>query len=495
MADVKQSWRTLIFILFSLIVSGCRAQQDEGTPTPFGTWVPVGDNRPVIVELAEIIDSPDSYEGAYIQLSGEYKRLPLLVCSSDAHPSPATWQLSSPEGIIVASGRESDLRRLVPDGLLMTVTGRMTYFEGAVGCAKRARTEQIWYLDVDQVISPNPIARVTLTPDGAPISDANTPDGNGAVAFATATAVPQLAFPTATILPTATPIVAATPIPLPLTPAITATELQPTATPTRIGSDGGTATATTTVGATSTSGGTATATTATSPAATTTPNSNNTATPTPTFGNTTTNKGALTPEEILNDELRIGEQHKWVLDTDVFDTITAYAVGDSRTDMVITILDSLTGDIIAEKDDNGAGEAESLIIDVASGEYDVILSAVGGNNGRYAALYTLDDPDIAMTMLGLISYGSAKESILAIDNDHYWVFEGEAGGEININVIPTGSTDLFIELLDYEDADDNGLGGAEDIDYTLPSDGLYIVLVGEVDYETAVYTITITKTN
>lgn len=490
MVDVKQRWRILIFILLSLVTSGCRSQQVEGTPTPFGTWVPVGDSRPVSIELAKVVDSPDSYEGAYIQLSGQYARLPLLVCGSDAHPSPATWQLSSAERTIFASGREADLRRLIPDGLWMTVTGRMTYFEGAVGCGKRARTEQIWYLNVDKVVSPNPIARVTLTPGGLPISNINTPDGSDTIAFPTITPIPELAFPTATSIPILTAVPVSTPTPLSPTPTITATvdekgENQLTATPTTIGNGDGTVTAT--VEATSTSSGTAVAVTTTPLAGTATPPSGNT---------TTINKGNLIPEEILSGELNSNERHKWLLETAVSDELTAYAVGDSQMDMIITVLNSLTGAVIIEKNDAGAGEAESLILDVTSGQYDVILSAVGEDNGRYAALYTLSDPSINMTMLGLISYGRTESGTVQNDNDHYWVFEGEQGDEININVVPAGSTDLLIELLDYTDyMDDNGLGGAEEIDFTLPSDGLYIVSVGEVDFETAVYSITITKTN
>jgi len=304
-------------------------------------------------------------------------------------------------------------------------------------------------------------------------------------------------------VPSSTPIPTVTPTELPLTPAFTPTtdsdgdveESTATPTPTDDDDDGKedeTATATATPDATSNS--TAIAITPTTSA---TPNGRSTATSTVTAGNVTTvDKGNLISEEILYGDLNDDEQHSWSLNSSGADTIVAYAVGDSQLDVVITILNALTGDVLATKDDNGMGEAESLTLPVTAGQYDVIVSAVGGNNGRYSALYTLDDASINMTMLGLLTYNQTEVNTLAEDNDHYWVFEGEQGDEININVTPTDSTDLMIELLDHSDfVDDNGAGGAEEIPFTLPSSGLYVVYVAEVDFETAVYAITITKTN
>ena len=497
MVNVTSRWHILIFIFLALMAAGCRPEQEETTPTPFGTWSPVGDSRPVTVELAEVIESPDSYEGAYIQLSGQYQRLPLLVCGSDAHPSPATWQLTTADGTILVSGRESELRRLIPDGLWMTVTGRMTYFEGAVGCGKRAKLQEMWVLDVDQVVSPNPIARVTLTP-GEPSVAGVTPVEGGTISFpeTAVSPTPQLAFPTATPVPTGTPILMATSTPLPLTPAFTATadrsddEEEATATPTATGSDEDDEKEDEEATAEATSSSTAIAITPTT-------SGSSTAVPTIDVNDVVTvDKGNLISEEILYGDLNSDEQHSWSINSSGTDTLVAYAVGDSQLDVVITVLNGLTGDVLATKNDGGVGETESLTLSVIAGQYDVIVSAVGGNNGRYSALYTLDDASINMTMLGLLTYGQTESGALLVDNDHYWVFEGEQGDEININATPTGSTDLMIELLDHTDfIDANGSGGAEEITFTLPSDGLYILYVTEVNFETAVYAITITKTN
>ncbi len=500
MVNVTHRWHILVFILLSLLAAGCRSQEVDATPTPFGTWSPVGDSRPVTVELAEVAESPDSYEGAYIQLSGQYERLPLLVCGSDAHPSPATWQLTTADGTILAGGRESELRRLIPDGLWMTVTGRMTYFEGAVGCGKRAKLQEMWFLDVDKVVSPNPIARVTLTPGGAPVAGV-TPVEGGTIAFPT-TAVsptPQLAFPTETAVPTGTPIRITTPTPLPLTPAFTPTEEsreeeeRTTVTPTmssdeeeKLKEDEATATAE------ATSRSTAIAITPTSSA---TPNGGSTATPTADAA-APIDQGDLIADEILYGELAANERHSWSLHVLVTDTLIAYVGGDSQMDILITVVDTLTGEVLVTQNDNGAGVVEELSLAVDAGQYDVIVSAVGGNNGRYSALYTFADADIIMEMLGLIAYGQTESGALAVDNDQYWVFSGEAGDEITIDVQPTGTADLIIELdgqADYVDV--NGAGGMEQLSITLPDDGLYVLQVGESDGETAVYALTITKTN
>ncbi len=432
-------------------MTGCRLRQGEvdATPTPFGTWSPVLDSRPVPAGIGALIDAPESYEGAYVQVSGVYERLPLLVCGSDAHPSPATWQLTAPDGRVVGvHGREAELRHLLPDGLLMTANGRMTYFEGAIGCGKRAKIQQFWYLSVDKIISPNPIVPMTLTPVGFIVGD---------TLMLTATPVP-------TVMPTATPVptlmLTATPVPTVMPPVM------PTPSPFSSVTK-----------------------TAVPPMLTVTPVPSTTA-------RAISDMGEIELNKVLFKSFEGDEQHQWVVDVTESSRLTATVVGDSQTDLIIVVKDAETDAVLKQVDATGAGAAETLLLDVESGQYHVVvLSAEGEENGRYTALYSLNNADVKMNLSGLLPYEQMDSASLEANSEQYWVFEGEKDEVITITVAPLNDADMVIQLLNQTD-DVDGTDGGETVEisaFTLPVDGLYLLKVGEYEGETAVYTIKISK--
>ena len=156
----------LIAALFALAVMliACR-DQAPATETPVPA--PPLDERPIraeAVSLLTLVRNPGSFENGYIQLSGIYEPLPLLVCEADAHRSPATWALVEDDIEVLASGFDAELRELADPGLGLIVEGQWRQWEGPVGCGRRVPNQQIWYLDVANIVSPNPLVSADSVP-------------------------------------------------------------------------------------------------------------------------------------------------------------------------------------------------------------------------------------------------------------------------------------------------------------------------------------------
>ncbi|HFQ92944.1 MAG TPA: hypothetical protein ENK32_02965, partial [Anaerolineae bacterium] len=166
--------RKIIPVLFTLLILmvAC-SDEPEATPTPFPpTPTPqaaLRKNQAFPVTVQDLLINPEMYRDALVQVTGRYERRPLLVCESAAetYPSPATWALKDENGMVVSAGEYDDtLRALLPDELTMTVTGYWEEWQGVVGCGKQAESTTLWYLKVTDIVSPSPLAQVTLTPGG-----------------------------------------------------------------------------------------------------------------------------------------------------------------------------------------------------------------------------------------------------------------------------------------------------------------------------------------
>ena len=130
----------LLFLLLLPLLAACNGGAAVG-PTPFPspapTLMPTGQG-PAVLTVTELAAAPGLYRDAVVQLTGLFRKQPLLVCESEAHPSPATWGLGE-EGVqALAGGFDEEVRLLLPEGLLMTVEGRWRRWEGLIGCGKQA---------------------------------------------------------------------------------------------------------------------------------------------------------------------------------------------------------------------------------------------------------------------------------------------------------------------------------------------------------------------
>ena len=195
---MKQRYFIFLLVLLTLIIA-CNGEQ-RATPTPFAEETPAEETRDpetsLPISITDLAAAPEEYNNDFIEVSGRYRRLPLLVCNSDPYPAPATWQLQAKDGSLIdVGGFDSQVRSLLPNDLTMTVTGVWQLFEGPVGCGKNAASSQIWYLKVSDILSPSPIAQVTLTPTGD-VTQIAAVDGLTAVPTPTNDDDPVAATPT-----------------------------------------------------------------------------------------------------------------------------------------------------------------------------------------------------------------------------------------------------------------------------------------------------------
>lgn len=148
--------------------------------------------------FAELNSDPAAYRDQRLQVSGVYTPLPAVNCRPQAGV-PISWSLVA-EGLqLNAVGFESILQ-LVPPGTELTVVGYWRFYQGPLGCGKAPPVGILWYLEVTQIVQPNPLlsgaSSLALTViSGSPLAPLGT--------------IEALTTPTAS----ATPIDTETPIP------------------------------------------------------------------------------------------------------------------------------------------------------------------------------------------------------------------------------------------------------------------------------------------
>jgi hypothetical protein len=522
--------RLWIFLSLLCLATLACATAVTGTPTPFPTVaavvpLPVANTQPITLTIATLLEAPEAHENNLIRLTGQYQRRPKLVCELDPHPSPATWELASGEDVALAGGFDNELRRLLPDGLTMTVEGHWLHWRGPVGCGKRATVMEIWYLQVIRIVDPSPIARVTLTPflPGVPVAAGTPGEGTilptlpqvGLTATLTITGTPitptltpeVLLTPTLseTVIPTQPPE-EEEPVPPTNTPTLEATAiLSPTNTP-----DAGTATATPENGEpapsptpSSTFGpGTPTLTPDPNATATPTPNPNATATSTatPGAGSNIVLKEELETESLNKDTLAPNQIHAWPITLfSTNETVTVTATTADNANLILAIVDE-AGTTLVEVNNSGVGGVETIpqFALSAPGPYLVHVKTAAGNPAEYALMLLFED-SLNFLFKPIITYGFEERDIaLLSDSEHFWHFAGNQGDNILITADPDDATDVFLELYgpdadlispSFLSAGDNGF--TEQLQWELPEDGLYSIRVGEWNFAAGTYTLTL----
>lgn len=511
---MSKLWVALLLVGLAGLIA-CRNDQDV-QETAEVTIVAVS-GESAVVSLDELSANPAAYEGAYLEVTGEFRRLPVLICENDPHRSPAQWGIASDDHMALAGGFNSQLRAVVPDGLIVTVAGRWQQWQGSVGCGDDTTFESIWYLAVERIISPTSFARITLTPAfvpgaseggqqsatplstgftitdtmltdtaGTPIASL-TPTTPSAAGTATIPVTPQGA-PTATRFDSGTPTVAigATASVTPTSITSTPTAVSGTVSPTPAAT--GSPTPTSIVSATAT--GTATA---TGP----TPTQSSLATATPTVVSASViDKGTISGEELATEQLGANELHVWNFSISANDAITVSVAASPSINVVVSIVDGV-GNRITERNAAPAGLIEQIanLPLTEPGDYQIQIRALDGASGHYSVILLLRDsfPFVAQSIL---AYGASQSGSLAANSDHFWFFQGNAGDSVSITVIPGDSGDLFLELYGTDATDlagfiDDGISGEQEqlADFLLPDTGLYAIRVGEYDFLPSVYQI------
>jgi hypothetical protein len=394
----------------------------------------------------------------------------------------------------------------------MTVAGRWRHWLGDVGCGKAAQPQDLWYLQVTEIITPSLLAQVTLTPGGGPTAQAGetpsaegTPDSQISPTQPAGEVVPTPPLPSVeptepgpgeTAVPNSTPGIT-------MTPTQTDSRLSPTPTrraSTTTATPGSTALATRTPGSSGT----------TTPTTTPLPGTTATAGPTPTTSSLTTgtpspmpvNKGSADLETLIMDSFNNSESHLWTFENDVPNNSLSIQVAPLAQSDIVIIVNDPNGVEIANRNSAGTGSLET-ISDLnlpGEGTYEIILTDKNQAGGDYAMM-ALDDFSFYISF-HQINYGATQTANFTIDEEQIWFFEGDANDIITITADPQAATsdisfDLlgpFSEFLDFAFAPDVG-ETAELRDFTLSDTGLHAIwLVGE-DSSTITVNLLVTKGN
>jgi hypothetical protein len=506
-------WFVVTTLLLFLWLTGCR--DAAVTPTPA---TPAIASQAITVKVAQLLTDPVAYEGQLIAVTGQYSPVPLVICGVAPRVSPATWLLADGSGAIFAAGFENQLRPFLPIGLTMTVAGRWTRWQGMVGCGTEATNQEVWYLASREVVSPNPIAQVTLTPGGQLAAGLSAEPGQPITATLTPAAVSELP-PQGSPQPLATANIQVTIVSLPGEPTASATVpaagaatptttlAQPplgTATITALPPTAGAATPTAT---TAPAGPTLTATVGdiimpvttatTTPSGAATATSNPAATPmvTPLPGTQGTITGAGGLDKGF---LEPGDSHQYSFPITAGTTLTVMVSSSLGLDVALSILDE-NGEPIAEQNRVAGGETEVLqAVELpAAGTYGIVISDAASSGGYYT-LMLLDSDSYIFVFQDTLAYGDEVTTLMLPDNDHFFHFEGTAGEHISLMVQPNDLSDLFFEIYGVDanllvSLTSEGSAGEPEIlsDFVLPATGFYSIRVGEMAFGLSAYTLTL----
>ena len=231
--NISSADRTRLIItgvcLFMTVLLISLALIDKGRPlkpvrTPATAVILPVNNQATFVTFPELNADPTAYLHQLIRVSGSYNPLPPLTCLPHNGPR-IRWSLISDELQLDAIGFETILQEVSP-GTILTVEGIWQRYHGPYGCGKQPPTNDAWYLEVLQIIEPNPLFSADIValdtilgPSRTPVGDQPLPptavvEPNTPTIAPTETPLaPTLLPPTLAFTPTATTIVAATPTP------------------------------------------------------------------------------------------------------------------------------------------------------------------------------------------------------------------------------------------------------------------------------------------
>jgi hypothetical protein len=496
--------RYSLALIILLLLASC-SQRDTSTPetvTPFTTVgamarAPVGE--PIAISLAHLAANPGLFEGSNLQLSGKYQPLPRLICERGAYPSPATWGIVGEDLMANATGLDQQLRQLLEEGQEITVEGRWLRYSGPVGCGKSAPVQEIYYLSVNRIVDPHPLARATSESAGLPTEPSTIVELPATPTLSVTETLPGL-VETATLEPTMT-VPSPTFISSPTQPGATATA-DPNATPSLVPSP-----------LTTTPSGTGTAVTGT---ITTTP----TITGTPVDGSATPGRGTASPgatvtpsdqdpnlkghldyEDLVMSSLQSGAVDSWTITIDSSDFLTVTVAPASSANMILSVLDASGQIIVDRQNQSPAGEVETIanLSLMEPGSYQIHIATDPAEQTNYA-LMVMDSRSYSFDFRGTLIPGAQRTDSLPEDNDHFWFFSASDSETINLRVTPYEDADAYVELYGPDGSrlltlDDNDSGEAEILDnHSILATGMYGIRVGEFDFAAMSYQIILNKT-
>lgn len=209
--------------------------------------------------------------------------------------------------------------------------------------------------------------------------------------------------------------------------------------------------------------------------------------------------GDLVYGQTRRETLRINEAHAWFFQAQTGDEVRLKATPLSdNLDLDMWLIDP-TINLLATADLSLAGEPEMIEQTIPTdGQYLVLVREFSGQSGSYEInLMALSAS--APTYAGTLAYNSTVSSTLAVNQPAFWLFAGEEGDVVTVQVQPTTNSDLVLTLQmpDGHTAlttDETVVGDMESIDsFRLTSSGQWRVLIQEFFGDVAAYRLSVTS--
>ena len=158
--------RFVVSLLFLVTLFGCTQQTRplkpfRPMPTPDQIYRNIEDEA-IDATHAQLFVTPDAFLDQLIRIDGSFATIEAASCSN--HKGPLLqWGLIGVNAqgsslLMNAHGFERAVE-LVPEGTTFLVDGIWKRYYGALGCGKEPAAQTIYYLEVVEILQPNPIVR------------------------------------------------------------------------------------------------------------------------------------------------------------------------------------------------------------------------------------------------------------------------------------------------------------------------------------------------
>lgn len=261
----------IIVVLF--LLAGCqRGENESGEEGEDEQAVGTVRPDPIPVSFATLNADPFTFLNRVVRVTGVYRPAVPVGCFPFSGPE-TRWRMIA-DGFELPIDGLAQVTEVAPDGLVVTIDGIWRKYEGPFGCGDEPPELTFWYLEANQVVSPNPLGGELLAQSSLATVDAAETE-RGAAAPTSPNPTVNL---TVTLIPTPSRVIVGTVTAVPtFTPTVRVTV---SATPTANSQSTPTVTPTGTLLSTSTPGPTSTGTITATP--TPTQGSGNPQTPQPT---------------------------------------------------------------------------------------------------------------------------------------------------------------------------------------------------------------------
>jgi hypothetical protein len=202
----------------------------------------------------------------------------------------------------------------------------------------------------------------------------------------------------------------------------------------------------------------------------------------------------------ITSDLVENSEHHWLFHGTAGQLVSMVLTPMNNQLDAILELESPDGEVLINQDEGFAGDPEVVSgfeLEV-TGDYIITVYGFAGNSGSYTL--SLDQGGESTENFydaGNLVYGETEQEFLQENEAHAWFVDGRLGDDITIEVSPLDTNmDMDIWLLDAEAQplvmiDEFLSGQPESIDFVLPANGQYIILVREFFGEPGDYEITL----